>query len=572
MRSLRAKLTLVTGAGMAVLLLAAGAAVFALLRGGLLGQLDASLLQQARLVADDVEREGDALEIELSEQALADAGGAAGPAYVQLRTAGGGSLYRSPSLAGRDLPAGRAARGPACQWVRLDGRELRAVELTFRPREEDEADDEDDEKEPLALTACPAPVRVAIERAGGAEASVVRETDDGRTTYEARWRSGEEVIELELGPAGRVLATERMPALPRGEDDEDEGAAPLLTLVLARDAGGLRDTLALALTVLAAVGAATLAASMGVLWLTVRRGLRPVAAMAGRIGRIGPDDLAERLDAAAAPAELAPVAGKLNELLARLERALLRERGFSSDVAHELRGPLAAIRSTIEVALARPREPGDYHEALRDARTPVLRMQAMVDALLSLARLEAGLVTPAAAPVRVDELLRDLWAPLAERARARGLRVRWAGGGDCPLHTDPALLSMALTNVLDNAVSHADEGGEVLIETGPAAGAREAQGASERERASRPASGPPGVRVRVANTGSQVPAGQAPMVFGRFWRGDVARASDGGHAGLGLAVVQRAVAALGGAVTATARPDGWFEVCLNLTDLDASRP
>ncbi len=153
--------------------------------------------------------------------------------------------------------------------------------------------------------------------------------------------------------------------LPRteGPDHEvqsqpNEGRA--LSLVLACDASGLYRQLSLLRRLLLLTSIAVIALSALVAIIVVRRGLNPLNSIAAEIGAITERDLSTRIGDASAPTEIVPIRDRLNDLLSRLQDAFNRERRFTGDVAHELRTPLAGIRSTIEVALTRIRQTDEY--------------------------------------------------------------------------------------------------------------------------------------------------------------------------------------------------------------------
>ena len=327
-----------------------------------------------------------------------------------------------------------------------------------------------------------------------------------------------------------------------------EGSSPLpdaaaVTVVLARGSASVDTTLAQLAVLLVLVGLVAVGLSAGVLWLAVRRGLRPVDGLATQIARLDERDLAARVEAPDAPRELVPVVDRLNDLLGRLDAAFRRERRFSADVAHELRTPLAGIRSTLDVALTRPRAAAEYEDVLRGCLRMTVQWQRMVEHLLALARLDARQIEIRPETVCLADLVRDAWKPLAESAEARRLRVRWSLGPDAAVTTDPSLLSLVVRNVLENVVVHADEGGSVTIETG--AGEKEAT-------------------VRVTNSGSRLSQQQADHVFERFWRGDAARTDAGIHCGLGLPLVKQVATALGGAAAVRSAAGGEFQITVTV--------
>jgi len=347
-------------------------------------------------------------------------------------------------------------------------------------------------------------------------------------------------ITLPDGRPGRIAG---ISFYPYQEEDETDAKPRRVTLVVARGTAEIDGALARLRWLLMAVCAAATLLSLGVLVGVVRLGLRPLARLAGQIEELGEEDLSSRIDLAGAPKELAPIVDRLNDLLVRLEAAFARERSFSADVAHELRTPLAGLRSTLEVTLARQRESEDYREAMADCLAICEQTQRMVDTLLSLARAEAGRMEIRAEPLQLDEVLQECWEPLAERARTRNLDVEWQLDQRLSLDTDPEKLRLILHNLLDNAVSHSNTGGGIHIE----AASRDGQ-----------------VHLGIANTGHRLSADQARHVFDRFWRGDTARGATGLHSGLGLSLCRQLVMLLGGSISVEAPASGAFRVVVTL--------
>jgi two-component system sensor histidine kinase QseC len=351
---------------------------------------------------------------------------------------------------------------------------------------------------------------------------------------------------------GRAVALRFRPKVEDEQEGEDKPAAerasapPVvpqnLTLVVARGTAGLDRDLAMLRWLLAGAAGGTILLALLVAAATVRQGLRPLDALAAGIAAIREDNLAAALPEDRMPAEMVPVVSRLNELLARLEAAFQRERALTADVAHELRTPLAGMRSTMEVALSRVRAAGDYQQALRDCLAIVGQTQAMADNLLALARLEGGQTVLCAQEVRVAELVEAAWRPHVAAARARGIALESRLPADLEATADRDTLAMVLANLLANAAEYTDDGGRIEI-GGWSAGDH--------------------VELAIANTGCRLTPEEAAHVFDRFWRGDAARAGTGIHCGLGLTLVQRGVAALGGTV-AVKVDGGVFAVALIL--------
>lgn len=345
-------------------------------------------------------------------------------------------------------------------------------------------------------------------------------------------------LRLPDGRAGRAVG---LSFVPKTDEDMRESLAPQkITLVVARETAVLDAEIRYLRWLLATATGGTLILALFVGAVVVRHGLSPLDGLAARIAAIGHNDLSAQVPVDRMPAELAPVVGRINDLLRRLEAAFRRERAFTADVAHELRTPLAGMRCTLEVALARPRAGNDYRQAITESLEIIRCTQAMVDNLLGLARLEDGQTALHPESVGISELVDITWKPLADRARTRGISINRSVPAGLACTADRGCLQMILTSLFENAAEYTNEGGRIEVVAGEA-------GES--------------VEVSIANTGCHLSEEDTRHVFERFWRGDAARSHTGIHCGLGLALVHRAASALGGAVAADVA-DGTFTVRL----------
>lgn len=248
----------------------------------------------------------------------------------------------------------------------------------------------------------------------------------------------------------------------------------------------------------------------GLSWWQIRRLLRPLEDTASRINGQSPHDLTP-IDAADAPRELQPILDALNALLQRLNAALDGERRFTADAAHELRTPLAALRMRVQL-IERELQLPQRH--LQQLRADIDRCTALVESLLTLARLEPQAQAPALETVTLDALLDGM--DLTELAR--GMRIEYAL--EVPqLRASPPLLRSALRNLVDNAARYGRDGTRIRIETARLPGG--------------------GTRLAVRDDGPGVPASQRARLGERFFR--VLGTGQSGN-GLGLSIVARIAA------------------------------
>ena len=555
MRSLRARLLLGMVGATVFLLVVFALTVYTSIRRSLIRELDASLATMAQTLLNYVENRGDRIRVDLNEADLPELHRASRTYYFQFLLPDGTELGRSRSLEG--LPLLPEFHGPAespeFQSLTLpNGRPGRAVGLEFHPPPEARWRSRAARPATRPATrphgaAATRPSVAPTTRLGVGQPARKTPVASGQPRPEPSERGGE--AKAKKGePKDKKSESQKKP-------DPHKKPRPLrpqtVTLVAALDSGDLEDHLAWIRWMLAGAGGGIVLLSLGVAALVVRQGLRPVNRLAGEIADVDEDDLARRLPLDDLPRELLPVGECLNALLGRLEAAFARQRCFTADVAHELRTPLAGMRSTLEVALSRARKSEDYREALDDCLAISTRMHAMVDSLLMLARLESGQVAFQVQDIPLDELVEECWLPLADQARARGLSFDNRLTADLACASDRRMLSLIVRNLLDNAVEYADAGGRIWIQ------ARRDGGK---------------LRLSVSNTGCRLQGGDAERVFERMWRGDASRSGAGEHAGLGLALVRRAATALGGAARAEIA-DGIFTLTLTLTlTLPAGRP
>jgi signal transduction histidine kinase len=258
------------------------------------------------------------------------------------------------------------------------------------------------------------------------------------------------------GHAGRAIGMEFS---PKAEDeDANKHPAPLKAIVMvAADRQNLDRTLDTLASVLAVAGLLTMMITVPVVSFSLRRGHAPLERLARQASAITADSLQTRFPVDSMPEELRPITARLNGLLCRLEESFERERRFSADLAHELRTPLAELRTLAEVELAWPES--EESEKHRETLNIAMQMEAMVTRLLDLARCENGKIPLQSESVSIAALVAEIWHLFAEKARRKKLDFNFDVPSDAIIQTDVALLRGILTNLISNAVEYTPENG-----------------------------------------------------------------------------------------------------------------
>jgi heavy metal sensor kinase len=275
------------------------------------------------------------------------------------------------------------------------------------------------------------------------------------------------------------------------------------------------------------ISLATFAAIVVGGFLLIRLGLAPLHRLSDAVSRVSTRDFRLQLDDARMPTELRPIVDRLAQTLDMLKRAFNREKQAAADISHELRTPLAALLTTTEVALRKPRTPEEYRELLGDCRESGKQMSQLVERLLALARLDAGADTLRPQEVDVADLAEQCAALVRPLAEARGVSLRVHRQGPAPLTADPDKLREVLTNLLHNAIQYNRPEGAIDLVVEQNNG---------------------DLRVEVRDTGIGIPESAREQIFERFFRADPSRSADGLHAGLGLAIVKGYVDLMGGSI------------------------
>jgi heavy metal sensor kinase len=273
-----------------------------------------------------------------------------------------------------------------------------------------------------------------------------------------------------------------------------------------------------------AVPLALLLASIGGYFLA-RKSLAPVVRMSATAARIGAANLHERLPVANEQDELGGLALVINGLLARLDKSFEQQRRFMADASHELRTPIAIMRSEVEVALSEPETSNrQLRESIAIFKDETKRLTGIVEDLFMLARADAGQYKLTPKEFYLDELAGEVARAVRTLAAERELTLQLDAAKEMPFRGDENLLRRLLLNLVDNAIKYNPRGGAVTVSCRP-----------EGKR----------YIITVSDTGPGIPAEAQPHIFERFYRADSARsrAEDDGAgltsgAGLGLSIAR----------------------------------
>jgi two-component system sensor histidine kinase QseC len=268
------------------------------------------------------------------------------------------------------------------------------------------------------------------------------------------------------------------------------------------------------------------------IWFAVSDGLRPLSRLADDIRRRSAVRLLP-IDESAVPAEIQPLTNALNRLLGQLDQALSAERRFASDASHELRNPLAVIRTHAQIA-KRSKDPAERAEALEGVISGVDRAVYLCSQLLVLARLDPDAAESEFRSASLAEAVVQAVEDKQDAAREKSVAVTdtLPEGDRCEVAIDSPVLGVLVSNLLDNAIKYTPEGGRIRIGV-----------ASRGDR----------FALQVVDSGPGIPAADRERVMQRFYRRDGASVPG---AGLGLSIIQRICELYGAEVSLTDGDDG----------------
>ncbi|WP_321816243.1 MULTISPECIES: sensor histidine kinase [unclassified Paraburkholderia] len=263
-------------------------------------------------------------------------------------------------------------------------------------------------------------------------------------------------------------------------------------------------------------------------WFGLSRGLAPLHALQSNMRMRRPDDLSP-LEARRAPPEIEPLVTSFNDLLTRLEQNMELQKRFIADAAHQMKTPLAGLRTQAELALRQHASP-EVHRSLEQIATSSEQAARLVTQLLALARAENRMSGQIFTPVDVTEVARHAVRDWVQPALARQMDLGYEGPEDADQATavlvdgNPVMLREMLSNLIDNAIRYTPTGGRITVRVRPEPAAR-------------------AVHLEVEDTGIGIPVGERERVQERFYR---ILGRDGDGSGLGLAIVREIATMHGG--------------------------
>jgi signal transduction histidine kinase len=328
----------------------------------------------------------------------------------------------------------------------------------------------------------------------------------------------------------RVIRLKDIPVLD--SEGPDVTGSPRITVFYAASMQEIRERI-WAVALLTSIGSLVLlGVATGTTVWAVRKGLTPLAALASSAGEVTARDWKLRAPGEArATVELAPLCEAMDRMLATLERSFTSQHEFVTNAAHELKTPIAVLKSTLQLALQRPRTADEYRRELQNALEDVARLETLTHSMLRLARAEqlqsgARDDMPLVDLASSCEASAERWRPMAE---AKEVRIEVLSSGAPQIKGDPDDLETIWNNLLDNAIRYSPAGGEVRLSISRDDG---------------------NALVEVRDQGPGICEQDLQKIFDRFQRSDVSRSRETGGYGLGLAIAKAMVEAYGGTIGA----------------------
>jgi heavy metal sensor kinase len=306
------------------------------------------------------------------------------------------------------------------------------------------------------------------------------------------------------------------------------------SFTVALDSDQIHDSLHGLLLALIIGAPLALVVGLGGGYFLAGRSLAPIQLLTRRARAISAENLAERLTVPNPHDELGQLTAVLNDMFTRLEDSFVRLRRFTQDAAHELRTPLAVLRSVGEVGLQHDRDPKDYRDVIGSMLEEVDRLGRLVEGLLTLARAESGRIPVQRQPEDLCVLSQNVVECLLVLAEDKQQTLRFEATGSAFASLDRDTLRLALMNLVANAIRFTPERGDICVRV-----SLHAEGA---------------IAVEIKDNGPGIATEHHIHLFERFYRVDQSRSYESGGTGLGLAIALWAVEVNGGRIELESTP------------------
>ena len=239
----------------------------------------------------------------------------------------------------------------------------------------------------------------------------------------------------------------------------------------------------------------------------------------------------------------------MTQMLARLEFSFKQQREFVGNAAHELKTPVAVLKSTLQSLLQRPRSSDEYRAGLQASLQDLDRLEQLLQWMLRLARAEQWAQNGQRREldlIDINSTCEEAVERIRSLAQSRNTTIHLATNGPTPFRADPEDLQLVWTNLLENAVRYSPEGSSVEVAVAHAGDK---------------------ARITFQDHGAGISASDLPRIFDRFYRGDPSRTRATGGFGLGLAIVKALVEAYGGTIAAESTPGKGTRMTVELPTL-----
>ena len=270
----------------------------------------------------------------------------------------------------------------------------------------------------------------------------------------------------------------------------------------------------------------------------IRRGLRPLQDLAHEAAQVSAQNWQLRLpEEVSQIEELRPVTQSMKQMLERLQRSFEQQRQFLGNAAHELKTPVAVMKSTLQSLVQRQRTADEYQTGIRQSLEDLERLEQLLQWMLRLARAEQwahGALRRDLDVIDINATCEEAIERIRSLAQSRNTAIHLSTNGPVPFRADPEDLQLVWTNLLENALRYSPEGSSVEVAV------------------TRNNGGP--FHIVFQDHGPGIPLHDLPHVFERFYRGDRSRTRATGGFGLGLAIAKALVEAYGGTISAESQP------------------